>query len=111
MNFIEEFFGKYDERSETIERAAGDMGFKLLWVLILMVLIMIPVLVNTDMEPRDVLGTVFIVMVASLMVSLFVKYCYCWMNNITRGRVIAKFASALVLSFVFGAAVLSIIPH
>ena len=26
MNLIEEFVGKYDERSETIERAAGDLA-------------------------------------------------------------------------------------
>ena len=96
MNFISDFFGKYDERSETIERAAGDLAFKLLWVLTLISLMLIAVLVENGLDSWDLASTIAIAQIAALLISLFVKYYFCWINNIARGRIIAKFATAVV---------------
>lgn len=109
MNLIEEFIGKYDERSETVERAAGDLAFKLQWVLLLIVMVMIPVMKKTGVSGGDSAEVVFLALVAVLMISLFVKYCYCWINNIARRRIIAKYASALVSSIVLVLVVLNMV--
>jgi hypothetical protein len=101
MRFVEEFFGKYDERSETIERAAGDMAFKVLWVLLLIVVAFVSVLMNGGMGSTEILDITVLMTVASLMIALFVKYLYCWINNIARIRVMVKFGAALVFSFAF----------
>ena len=101
MGFIEEFFGRYDERSEFVERAAGDMAFKLLWVLLLIVLVVGPVMQRAGMGAREVMDVMLIMTIASLMVSLFVKYLYCWIHNIARARIMVKFGAALVFSVLF----------
>ena len=109
MNFIDEFIGKYDERSETIERAAGDLAFKLLWVLMLIVLMLIPIFMQADFSRQQMAASLFLALVAALMISLFVKYCYCWINNIARGRVIAKYTSAVVISTVLVLVILNML--
>ncbi len=101
MKFIDEFFGRYDERSEAVERAAGDMAFKVLWVLLLIVLVVMSVMQNSGMGPKTIVDTTVLITITSLLIALFVKYLYCWINNIARLRVMVKFGAALVLSIVF----------
>lgn len=95
------FFERYDERSQAIENAGGNLAFKIFWVAMLLSLAIIILISDSNTEAAPALKLVFILIIFEMATVLCAKYYYGWTHTIDRKLLIVKFSGTVLGSIIY----------
>ena len=111
MRFLQILFDKKDERAVSVERAAGNLAFTILWILNLAVLVLFGLAAGLSWRMDNFSLGGLIIIPSSLLISIAAKYCYCWIKDLNRYRILLKLSASVILSTVLALTIVLVLTE
>ena len=94
-------FDSFDDREKEIENAAGNIAFKVFWILILISLFIMISFDAESLAEYQKTSILFSVFILGMFVALSTKYYCCWINGTNKKLLVMKYTVSVISSILF----------